>query len=75
MGKEVYDRGAGEILLTSMDTDGAKTGFELNITEQVSKLVDIPVIASGGAGTMEHIKAFEHGASAALTASIFHLKK
>ena len=76
MGKEVYDRGAGEILLTSMDTDGAKTGFELNITGQISKLVDIPVIASGGAGTMEHIKeAFECGASAALAASIFHFKR
>ncbi|AXX91087.1 imidazole glycerol phosphate synthase subunit HisF [Malaciobacter molluscorum LMG 25693] len=74
--KEVYDRGAGEILLTSMDTDGAKTGFELNITEKVSSLVDIPVIASGGAGTMQHIKeAFEHGASAALAASIFHFKE
>ena len=74
--KEVYDRGAGEILLTSMDTDGAKTGFELNITSQISKLVDIPVIASGGAGTMEHIKeAFECGASAALAASIFHFKE
>lgn len=74
--KEVYNRGAGEILLTSMDTDGAKTGFELTITEQVSKMVDIPVIASGGAGTMEHIKeAFLHGASAALAASIFHFKE
>lgn len=74
--KEVYDRGAGEILLTSMDTDGAKTGFELNITEQISNAVDIPVIASGGAGTMEHMKeAFEHGASAALAASIFHFKE
>jgi len=74
--KEVYDRGAGEILLTSMDTDGAKTGFELNITKQVSSLVDIPVIASGGAGTMEHMKeAFDHGASAALAASIFHFKE
>jgi cyclase len=74
--KEVYNRGAGEILLTSMDTDGAKTGFELNITEQISNVLDIPVIASGGAGTMEHIKdAFEHGASAALAASIFHFKE
>jgi len=74
--KEVYDRGAGEILLTSMDTDGAKTGFELNITKQISDLVDIPVIASGGAGSMAHIKeAFEHGASAALAASIFHFKE
>ena len=74
--KEVTDRGAGEILLTSMDTDGAKTGFELNITKQISDLVGIPVIASGGAGTMEHIKeAFECGASAALPASIFHFKE
>ena len=74
--KEVYDRGAGEILLTSMDTDGAKTGFELNITSQISALVDIPVIASGGAGTMEHMKeAFDCGASAALAASIFHFKE
>ena len=74
--KEVTDRGAGEILLTSMDTDGAKTGFELNITKQISDLVGIPVIASGGAGTMEHIKeAFDCGASAALAASIFHFKE
>ncbi|RXK12721.1 imidazole glycerol phosphate synthase subunit HisF [Halarcobacter mediterraneus] len=74
--KEVYDRGAGEILLTSMDTDGAKTGFELEITSKISSIVDIPVIASGGAGTMEHIKeAFECGASAALAASIFHFKE
>lgn len=74
--KEVYNRGAGEILLTSMDTDGAKTGFELDITSQISKVVDIPVIASGGAGTMEHIKeAFDCGASAALAASIFHFKE
>ena len=74
--KEVCDRGAGEILLTSMDTDGAKSGFELNITKKISSLVGIPVIASGGAGTMEHIKeAFENGASAALAASIFHFKE
>lgn len=74
--KEVYDRGAGEILLTSMDADGTKAGFERNITSQISKLVDIPVIASGGAGTMEHIKdAFLCGAEAALAASIFHFKE
>jgi len=75
--KEVYNRGAGEILLTSMDTDGAKTGFELNITKQISSAIDIPVIASGGAGTMEHIKdAFvKGGAEAALAASIFHFKE
>lgn len=75
--KEVYNRGAGEILLTSMDTDGAKTGFELNITKQISSVIDIPVIASGGAGTMEHMKdAFTiGGAEAALAASIFHFKE
>jgi len=75
--KEVYSRGAGEILLTSMDTDGAKTGFELNITKQISSAIDIPVIASGGAGSMEHIKdAFtKGGAEAALAASIFHFKE
>lgn len=74
--KEVYNRGAGEILLTSMDTDGAKSGFELNITSKISSLVDIPVIASGGAGTMDHMKdAFLNGASAALAASIFHFKE
>ncbi|MFA6188603.1 MAG: imidazole glycerol phosphate synthase subunit HisF [Sulfuricurvum sp.] len=74
--KEVVDRGAGEILLTSMDTDGTKAGFDLSITQQISRAVNVPVIASGGAGTMEHIKeAFEHGADAALAASIFHYKE
>ena len=74
--KEAVDRGAGEILLTSMDADGTKAGFDLGITEQISSLVHVPVIASGGAGTMEHMKeAFEHGADAALAASIFHYKE
>ncbi len=74
--KEVVDRGAGEILLTSMDADGTKAGFELNITEQISTAVNVPVIASGGAGTMKHIKdAFDCGADAALAASIFHYKE
>jgi cyclase len=74
--KEVVDRGAGEILLTSMDADGTKAGFELNITSQISSLVNVPVIASGGAGTMEHIKdAFNSGADAALAASIFHFRE
>jgi len=73
---EVVERGSGEILLTSMDADGTKAGFELNITEQISSAVNVPVIASGGAGTMEHIKeAFTHGADAALAASIFHYKE
>ena len=74
--KEVYKRGAGEILLTSMDSDGTKTGFETNITRQISNAIDIPVIASGGAGTMQHIKeAFDCGAEAALAASIFHFRE
>jgi cyclase len=59
-----------------MDADGTKAGFDLSITEQISRAVNVPVIASGGAGTMEHIKeAFEHGADAALAASIFHYKE
>lgn len=72
--KEVYNRGAGEILLTSMNTDGAKSGFALDITRQVVNAVGIPVIASGGAGQMEHFKeVFEQaGADAGLAASIFH---
>ena len=73
--KEVADRGCGEILLTSMDTDGTKKGFDIEITEKISSLVNVPVIASGGAGKMEHFKkAFEHKADAALAASIFHFK-
>lgn len=74
--KEAVERGAGEILLTSMDADGTKAGFDISITEQISSLVNVPVIASGGAGTMAHIKeAFEHGADAALAASIFHYRE
>jgi len=74
--KEAADRGAGEILLTSMDCDGAKNGYDLALTSQMSSMLDIPVIASGGAGTMEHIKdAFLNGADAALAASIFHFKE
>ena len=74
--KRVYDLGAGEILLTSMDSDGTKAGYDLNITSAISNLVQIPVIASGGAGTMEHIlQAFKNGADAALAASIFHYKE
>lgn len=74
--KEVENRGAGEILLTSMDTDGVKNGFDLEITKEISKIVNIPVIASGGAGNMSHFKdAFEAGADAALAASIFHFKE
>ncbi len=75
--KEIYDRGAGEILLTSMNHDGTKAGFALDITSRLSELIDIPIIASGGAGTMEHFKdVFNDGkADAALAASIFHFKE
>ena len=72
--QEVTDRGAGEILLTSMVSDGTKAGFSLGITAAISSLLPIPVIASGGAGTMEHfMEAFTEGkADAALAASVFH---
>lgn len=74
--KEVQERGAGEILLTSMDCDGSKSGYDIALTSKMSQMLGIPVIASGGAGTMEHIKdAFVHGADAALAASIFHFKE
>ncbi len=73
---EVEKRGAGEILLTSMDTDGTKNGFDLALTEAVAEKVKIPVIASGGAGKMEHfIEVFEVGADAALAASVFHFRE
>jgi cyclase len=75
--KEVAERGAGEILLTSMNNDGTKAGFALEITSNISNCVNIPVIASGGAGTMEHFyDAFTIGkADAALAAGIFHNKE
>ena len=65
--------GAGEILLTSMDTDGTREGFDIALTKAVAEAVDIPVIASGGAGKPEHFyESFKAGAEAALAASIFH---
>jgi cyclase len=69
---EMY--GAGEILLTSMDRDGTKAGYDLELTRTISKAVNIPVIASGGVGELRHILegVTEGGASAALAASIFH---
>ena len=72
--KEVQAKGAGEILLTSMDADGTKNGFDLPLTKAVAAAVSIPVIASGGAGTLEHFyQVFaEGGADAALAASVFH---
>ncbi len=74
--KEVEMRGAGEILLTSMDRDGTKAGYDLELLEAVCSSVNIPVIASGGAGRPEHfLEAFKAGAEAALAASIFHFGK
>ncbi len=71
--REAEERGAGEILLTSMDRDGTKQGFDLKLLEYVLKKTEIPIIISGGAGKKEHfLEAFESGASAALAASIFH---
>jgi cyclase len=72
--REAVERGAGEILLTSMDRDGTEDGYELELTRRVAGAVDVPVIASGGAGTLEHlVEAIEEGgADAVLAASIFH---
>ncbi len=75
--KEVVRRGAGEILLTSMDHDGTKDGYNLDLTRKISEAVEVPVIASGGAGNLEHLyEAFAEGkADAALAASIFHYQE
>ena len=69
----VVEKGAGEILLTSMDRDGTKAGFDLELTKAVSDAVRVPVIASGGVGALEHLaEGVAAGASAVLAASIFH---
>lgn len=75
--QEVEERGAGEILLTSMDRDGTKAGFDIELLEKVNKLVRIPVIASGGAGSIQHcIDAVKlANVDAVLAASIFHFKE
>ena len=72
--RTVVAKGAGEILLTSMDRDGTKSGFNLPLTRAISDAVDVPVIASGGVGTLEHLVegVTIGGASAVLAASIFH---
>ncbi len=72
--REVYDRGAGEILLTSMDADGTKAGYDIELTAAISEAVAIPVIASGGAGNLDHmVEVLDAGkADAVLAASIFH---
>ena len=74
---KVNQLGAGEILLTSMDSDGTKAGYDLELTRLISDNVSIPVIASGGAGTKEHFyEALTEGkADAALAASLFHYKE
>ena len=75
--REVERLGAGEIVLTSMDADGTKNGYDLPMTRAVSDAVEVPVVASGGAGSPEHLRAAltEGGASAALAASIFHYRE
>ena len=75
--KKVEALGAGEILLTSMDGDGTKAGYDLELTRAIADSVSIPVIASGGAGTLEHFKEAltDGGADAALAASLFHYKE
>ncbi len=74
---EAERRGAGEILLTCMDRDGTKDGYDIELTRAISDAVGIPVIASGGAGNLEHLRAAlqEGGADAALAASIFHFQE
>ncbi|WP_456434926.1 imidazole glycerol phosphate synthase subunit HisF [Thermovibrio ammonificans] len=75
--KEVVDRGAGEILLTSMDRDGTKAGYDIELTRAISEAVSVPVIASGGAGKKEHFYEglVEGKADAVLAASVFHFKE
>ena len=72
--RECVDRGAGEILLTSIDRDGARTGYDLELTRAVASAVPVPVIASGGAGSAHHVRdvLVSGGASAALVAGIVH---
>ena len=72
--REAVERGAGELLVNSMDADGTLAGFDLELTRRVRDLASVPVIASGGAGTLEHLReALTEGrADAALAASIFH---
>lgn len=75
--RAVVERGAGEILLTSMDADGTKNGYDIPLTRAIADAVTVPVIASGGAGTLEHLREalVEGRADAALAASIFHFQE
>jgi cyclase len=72
--KELENRGAGEILITSIDRDGSMQGYDLDLIEQITGIVNVPVIASGGAGSYEHMRQAiqEAGASAVAAASMFH---
>lgn len=73
---KLVELGAGEILLTSMDRDGTKTGFDVELLRAVSSIVRVPVVASGGAGTVAHfVEAVQAGASAVLAASLFHFNE
>lgn len=74
--RKVTELGAGEILLTSMDKDGTKSGYDIEFLSNITKQINIPVIASGGAGNKEHfIEAFNNGADACLAASLFHYQE
>lgn len=75
--QEAVEKGAGEILLTSMDTDGKKTGYDMSLTSAITSVIDVPVIASGGAGALSHFKEAltTGGAAAALAASLFHFRE
>ncbi len=72
--KKVEDNGAGEVLLTSMDKDGTKSGYDVDLLKKITKTLNIPLIASGGAGRLDHFYdgIVKGGASAVLAASIFH---
>lgn len=74
--RKVTELGAGEILLTSMDKDGTKSGYDIEFLSNITKQINIPVIASGGAGNKEHfVEAFNNGADACLAASLFHYQE
>lgn len=75
--RRACDLGAGELLVTSMDTDGTKSGYDIELTREISKVVNVPIIASGGAGELSHFKdvILEGGADAALAASLFHFQE
>ena len=71
--KQMEDSGAGELLVTSMDKDGTKSGYDTELMKKITSSVNIPVIASGGVGTLDHlVEGISSGASAVLAASIFH---